>query len=152
MTSWGPLTNAGHIIGTEQLMLSIAMDPDEVKKLLKFVSEYDAEAYRAELAAGFIDDADLIMPGGPSASGDLISSEMFEEYSLPYLQTEIRAIHSANTNAALHVCGDTTDHLPLMARSGTKPLPSSRRSIPMWRWSRSRARSPSSETSGRSSR
>ena len=47
MTSWGPLTNAGHIIGTEQLMLSIAMDPDEVKKLLKFVSEYDAEAYKA---------------------------------------------------------------------------------------------------------
>ena len=122
VTSWGPLTNAGHIIGTEQLMLSIAMDPDEVKKLLKFVSEYDAEAYRAELAAGFIDDADLIMPGGPSASGDLISSEMFEEYSLPYLQTEIRAIHSANTNAALHVCGDTTDHLPLMARSGAKAL------------------------------
>ena len=87
VTSWGPLTNAGHIIGTEQLMLSIAMDPDEVK-FLKFVSEYDAEAYRAELAAGFIDDADLIMPGEPSASGDLISSEMFEEYSLPYLQTE----------------------------------------------------------------
>ncbi len=47
---------------------------------------------------------------------------MFEEYSLPYLQTEIRAIHSANTNAALHICGDTTDHLPLMARSGAKAL------------------------------
>jgi len=122
VTSWGPLTCAGHLIGTEQLMLSIAMEPEEVKRLLKFVSEYNAEAYRAELAAGFIDDADLLMPGEPSASGDLISPEMFEEYSLPYLQTEIRAINGSGTNSALHICGDTTDHLPLMVQSGAKAL------------------------------
>ena len=56
VTSWGPLTNAGHLIGTEELMMQIAMEPDEVKKLLRFCAEYSAEAYKAELAAGYIDD------------------------------------------------------------------------------------------------
>lgn len=122
VTSWGPLTNAGHLIGTEQLMMSIAMEPDEVKKLLRFCAEYSAEAYKAELAAGFIDDSDSIMPGEPTASGDLISPDMFEEYSLPYVQTEMRAIKATGANPCLHICGDTTDHLPLMARSGAMAL------------------------------
>lgn len=122
VTSWGPLTNAGHLIGTEELMMSIALDPDEVKRLLKFCAEYSAEAYKAELAAGFIDDCDCIMPGEPTASGDLISPEMFEEYSLPYVQTEMRAIRAAGANPSLHICGDTSGHLPLMAQSGALAL------------------------------
>ncbi|MBI0584632.1 MAG: hypothetical protein ISF22_10465 [Methanomassiliicoccus sp.] len=122
VTSWGPLTTAGHLVGTEALMLGIATDPDEVKKLLRFTSEYSAEAYKAELAAGFIDDADAVTPGEPSASGDLISAEMFEEYSLPYLKAEFKAMKSTGAPAVLHICGDTTDHLPLMAQSGAMAL------------------------------
>lgn len=122
VTSWGPLTNAGHLVGTEELVLGIAVDPDEVKRLIKFVSEFSAEAYKAELSAGFIDDADAIMPGEPTASGDLLSPEMFGEFSLPYLQTEIKAVKSMGTNVSLHICGDTTNHLPLMAQSGAKAL------------------------------
>lgn len=122
VTSWGPLTNAGHLIGTEELMMQIAMEPDEVKKLLRFCAEYSAEAYKAELAAGYIDDCDSVMPGEPTASGDLISPEMFEEYSLPYLKVEMRAIEEAGANACLHICGDTTEHLPLMAQTGAIAL------------------------------
>jgi [methyl-Co(III) methanol-specific corrinoid protein]:coenzyme M methyltransferase len=122
VTSWGPLTTAGHLVGTEALMLAIATDPDEVKRLLKFVCEFDAEAYKAELAAGFIDNADWIKIGEPSASGDLISPEMFEELSLPYLQKEINAIKSNGQTPVLHICGDTTNHIPYMVQSGAKAL------------------------------
>jgi MtaA/CmuA family methyltransferase len=122
VTSWGPLTTAGHLVGTEALMYGIATEPDEVRRLLKFVAEYNAEAYKAELAPGLIDDADAVTPGEPTASGDLISSEMFEEFSLPYLQTEFKAMKSTGAPAALHICGDTSDHLPLMALSGAKAL------------------------------
>jgi [methyl-Co(III) methanol-specific corrinoid protein]:coenzyme M methyltransferase len=122
MTSWGPLTTAGHLAGTEALMLGIATDPDEVKRLIKFVADYNCEAYKAELSAGYIDDLDYLTPGEPSASGDLLSPDMFAEYSLPYLQQEIKAIRSTNNRVQLHICGDTTNHLPLMAQSGAQAL------------------------------
>ena len=60
-----------------------------MQRLVKFVSEFSAEAYKAEPSAGYIDDTDAVMPGEPTASGGLLSSEMFAEFSLPYLQIEI---------------------------------------------------------------
>ena len=93
-----------------------------MQRLVKFVSEFSAEAYKAEPSAGYIDDTDAVMPGEPTASGGLLSSEMFAEFSLPYLQTEIKAIKSTGMSASLHICGDTTNHLPFMAQSGAKIL------------------------------
>jgi MtaA/CmuA family methyltransferase len=93
-----------------------------MQRLVKFVSEFSAEAYKAEPSAGYIDDTDAVMPGEPTASGGLLSSEMFAEFSLPYLQIEIKAIKSMGMSASLHICGDTTNHLPFMAQSGAKIL------------------------------
>ncbi|HUT26453.1 MAG TPA: uroporphyrinogen decarboxylase family protein [Methanomassiliicoccales archaeon] len=121
VTSWGPLTTAGHLVGTENLMLNIAIEPEEVHRLLKFVAEYDAQAYKLEMEAG-INDADVFGPGEPTASGDLVSPDMFAEFSLPYVQKEIKAIRSTGTRVQLHICGDTTEQLYLMAQSGANSL------------------------------
>jgi MtaA/CmuA family methyltransferase len=122
ITSWGPLTMAGHLVGTENLMLGIATDPDEVKKVIRFCAEFDAEAYKLELSPGNIDTLDFFAVADPTASGDMVSPEMFEEFDLPYNQIEQSAIRSMGMLSELHICGDTTANLPLMAKTGANAL------------------------------
>lgn len=122
ITSWGPMTMAGHLVGTENLMLGIAIEPENVKRALKFASEFDAEAYKLELLPGNIDMLDFLAVADPTASGDMVSPEMFEEYALSYNQIEQRAIRSMGMLSELHICGDTTANLPLMAQTGANGL------------------------------
>jgi [methyl-Co(III) methanol-specific corrinoid protein]:coenzyme M methyltransferase len=122
ITSWGPLTMAGHLVGTENLMLGIATDPEEVKKIIKFCAEFDAEAYKLELSPGNMDVLDFLAVAEPTASGDLVSPEMFEEFALPYNKIEQGAIHSSGMLSEIHICGDTTANLPIMAQTGANGL------------------------------
>lgn len=122
ISSWGPLTTAGHLIGTEQLMFSIATDPDDAKKLIKFVSDFNAEAYRTELEHGALEYVDFMCTAEPSASGDLISPGMFEEFALPYNMKEHKTMRSAGMRTMLHICGDTTANLPLMIQCGSNAV------------------------------
>jgi [methyl-Co(III) methanol-specific corrinoid protein]:coenzyme M methyltransferase len=122
ITSWGPLTMAGHLVGTENLMLGIAMDPEVVKKVIEFCSRFDAEAYMLELSPGNMDVLDFLAVAEPSASGDLVSPEMFEEYALDYNKREMDAIHSMGMLSELQICGDTTDNLPMMVKTGANGL------------------------------
>jgi len=122
ITSWGPMTMAGHLVGTENLMISIAIDPDLVKRVIKFCAEYDAEAYKLELSSGNIDMLDYFAVADPTASGDMVSPEMFEEFGLPFNQIEQRAIRSSGVLSELHICGDTTANLPLMAQTGANAI------------------------------
>lgn len=122
VTSWGPLTMAGHLVGTENLMLGIATDPDEVKRVIEFCAEFDAEAYKLLLSPGNVDMLDYLAVADPTSSGDMVSPEMFEEFALPYNQLEQRAIRSTGMLTELHICGDTTANLPLMAQTGASAL------------------------------
>jgi len=122
ITSWGPMTMAGHLVGTENLMMGIATDPEEVKRVIKFCAEFDAEAYKLELSPGYNDVLDFLAVADPTASGDMVSPEMFEEFGLPYNQIEQRAIKSSGMLSELHICGDTTANLPFMAQTGADGL------------------------------
>lgn len=121
-SSWGPLTMTGHLVGTESLMLGIAIEPEEVKRVIQFTSEFDAAAYSMLLTPGNVDMMDNWAVAEPSASGDLVSPEMFEEYALPYNKVEQKAIRDNGMLTELHICGDTTANLPLMAQTGANAL------------------------------
>ena len=60
--------------------------------------------------------ADFIGVGDAVAS--LISPAMYEEFVLPYEQELIRAIHGAGARVKLHICGNITAKLPLIAQTG----------------------------------
>ncbi|HOB39017.1 MAG TPA: uroporphyrinogen decarboxylase family protein [Methanomassiliicoccaceae archaeon] len=122
ITSWGPLTMAGHLVGTENLMFGIATDPDEVKRVIQFCAEFNAEAYKMLLSPGNVDMLDYLAVADPTASGDMLSTEMFVEYALPYNQIEQKAIRSTGMLTELHICGDTTDHLPFIAQTGANAI------------------------------
>lgn len=122
INSWGPLTSAGHLIGTEQVMISMAVEPEELKRLVKYVSDFNVEAYRIELENGQAECLDSISMAEPSATGDMISADMFEEFVMPYVAQEHKMMHQCGLKTMLHICGNTTANLPSMIKCGSDAI------------------------------
>jgi uroporphyrinogen decarboxylase len=113
-SAWGPFTYAGLLYGVERLMRNIYKDPGAVRAVLGFAAElsYRFLAPFVEAGAGLISVAD------PTASGDMISRKQFEGFVLPYQQQVIRRLKDKGAEALVHICGDTSDRLDLVADSG----------------------------------
>jgi [methyl-Co(III) methanol-specific corrinoid protein]:coenzyme M methyltransferase len=112
----GPLTIAGHLVGTENLLLWIVTDPDSVVKFIKAATAVEKQYIAALDAAG----ADVIVMSDPSASTDMLSGEMFDEFARPYIHESFSgAKHAKNV---LHICGDTTILLDHMIATGAHAL------------------------------
>jgi [methyl-Co(III) methanol-specific corrinoid protein]:coenzyme M methyltransferase len=74
----GPFTIAGHLVGTENLLLWIITNPEAVVKALKLATKLERSYIGALAKAG----ADVIVMSDPSASTDMLSGEMFDEYHM----------------------------------------------------------------------
>ncbi|MDD1770861.1 MAG: MtaA/CmuA family methyltransferase [Methanomassiliicoccales archaeon] len=112
----GPLTIAGHMVGTENLLLWIITNPEAVVKALKLATKLEKEYINALDAAG----ADVIVMSDPSAGTDMLSPEMFDEYAKPYIKECFSGVKHAKT--VLHICGDTTVLLDHMIATGVTGL------------------------------
>jgi [methyl-Co(III) methanol-specific corrinoid protein]:coenzyme M methyltransferase len=112
----GPLTIAGHLVGTENLLLMMITDPEAVHKFIKVAAEMEKKYLQALVAAG----ADVIAMSDPSASTDMLSGEMFDEFALPY--TKIAWEGAEGAVKILHICGDTTILLDHMIATGADAL------------------------------
>ncbi len=108
----GPFTLAGHLVSTENLVFGIMMDPDQVKKWVDAVNPIIKTYCQALADAG----ADIIQMSEPSSSTDLLSPDMFTEYSGNYVKSSLACVKGADT--VLHICGDTSEIIPLMADTG----------------------------------
>jgi len=104
----GPFTLAGHLVSTENLVFGIMMAPEEVTKWIKAVNPI-CKGYTQALAdAG----ADIIQMSEPSASTDLLSPDMFDEYAGVWLKESLASVK--NASSILHICGNTTQILDNM--------------------------------------
>ncbi len=104
----GPFTLAGHLVGTEMEVMYIMLDPEAVHKWVAAANEI-VKAYSQALSdAG----ADVIQLSEPSASTDLLSPDMFNEYAGAYLKDSLGGVKGAAS--VLHICGNTTDILENM--------------------------------------
>ncbi len=112
----GPFTLAGHLVGMEKLLLWIIQDPGEVHRVVDFAASFLLEYMGALDAAG----ADVILMSNPSASADMISPEMYREFSVPQTRRAISSVENAKT--VLHICGDSTSLLDGMVSVGTDGL------------------------------
>lgn len=98
--------------GVENLMYLLFDEPELVHEALEFASKLEVEFAKAQLAAG----AHLIGCGDAAAS--LISPAQFEEFALPYEQRVTAGIRAAGGLSKLHICGNTTQSLRLIAQNG----------------------------------
>jgi len=104
----GPFTLAGHLVSTENLVFGILMAPDEVHKWLDAVAPITKIYSQALADAG----ADFVQMSEPSSSTDLLSPDMFTEYSGKYIKDGLGKVKGAGT--VLHICGNTMpiiDHM-----------------------------------------
>ena len=112
----GPFTIAGHLVGTENLLLWIITQPDKVHEVLKKGAEV-AHQYQKELDSIGVD---AIQQSDPSASTDMLSGEMFDEFAAPYIKRSFEGVE--NAKSVLHICGNTTPLLENMIATGVDGL------------------------------
>ena len=65
---------------------------------------------------------DAIKISSPFAGMGFISSELYEEFVLPYESEIIKAIRKTGKQVYIHTCGSIGDRLELMCRSGASGL------------------------------
>lgn len=108
----GAFAEAADLRGVSNLLTDVYDRPEWVNELLERCTEVEIAFARAQIAAG----ADIIGLGDAIASQ--VSPRMYEKYALPYEQRIFAAVHEAGGLARLHICGNTTKLLGMMARSG----------------------------------
>ena len=123
---WGPLTMAGLLCGIEALSRFMYRN----KALAHSIIDFTADLYLYFMAGYRAAGVDLLWMAEPTASGDMISLRIFEEFALPALQKVYDAIardyRTAPTAAGtggrvltgLHICGNTQDRLHRIPTAG----------------------------------
>jgi MtaA/CmuA family methyltransferase len=109
----GPLAEYSDLRGVENAMLDLIDEPDVFIEAGETIIQNQIAFALAQVEAG----ADMMGIGDSAAS--LISPSMYAELVLPLEQKLIAAIHEAGAAAKLHVCGNISNIVQDMARSGT---------------------------------
>jgi len=112
----GPFTLAGHLVSTENLVFGIMMAPEEVTKWVDAVNPICKGYSQALIDAG----ADIVQMSEPSASTDLLSPDMFDDYAGKYVKTSLAAIKGGSS--VLHICGNTMPIIDQMIATGVTGL------------------------------
>ncbi|HKM13925.1 MAG TPA: uroporphyrinogen decarboxylase family protein [Candidatus Methanomethylophilaceae archaeon] len=114
--SWGPLTMAGYLMGAENMMFQMITEPDSVKNAIKKVTNLVTGMEQRMLEAG----ATVMWMADPTSSEDLISKEMFREYSYEAISSVIKDTKSyRDVPAFVHICGNTLNTMSLLKEMGT---------------------------------
>ncbi len=112
-----PFSLAAALMGINEIMVKLYDDPPFVQALMERCAEYTL-AYGTALAATGAD----LLSGGDSPAG-LVGPALYAETVLPAAQTLIEKLKpAAKIPVSLHICGNATPILPLMATSGADVL------------------------------
>lgn len=109
----GPFTIAGHLAGTENLILWTITEPDVAKMFAKHAADYERMWLEFVETIG----VDSIQMSEPTASWDMISPDMFDEFAAPNLRYVYEPLK--NTMSILHICGNMLPMLPNMLSAGS---------------------------------
>lgn len=112
----GPFTIAGHLAGAESLVLWTLTEPDVAKMFARHAAEYERMWLEYIEGLGF----DTIQMSEPTASYDMISPEMFDEFAAPNLRWVYEPLKS--TRKILHICGDMLPMIENMISSNADGL------------------------------
>ena len=108
----GPLALAQELRGLTAVMMDVYDEPAFLDELLDFTARVALRYWEPQVAAG----ADTI--GMSDAAASMMSAEHYERFVFP---AQLRVVEGIRARAPgviirLHMCGQTTDLLPVMAR------------------------------------
>jgi MtaA/CmuA family methyltransferase len=107
-----PFAEACSICGVSRFMLMLVDDPALAHEVLDRITEAVIDFALAQTHAG------AHMIGAGDAAASLVSPGFYSEFVLPYERRVCEAVQGAGGMVKLHICGDTTNLLELMADSG----------------------------------
>ena len=108
----GPLAEACDLRGINTIMMDLFDEPAFVEDLMRNCNEQALWFAKAQIEAG----ADFIGIGDAAVS--LIGPELYEAHVFERQRELIEGIHALGAKVKLHICGNVTDLLPLLARTG----------------------------------
>jgi len=111
----GPFSLAGHLIGIENLLKWVIMDPKKVHEVVDKASEVGSMFGRALYEVG----ADVVLIADPSASSNLISPKTFKEFVKPAIA---RIVEATGGITFLHICGNANPILGEMVDTGVNAI------------------------------
>lgn len=119
------------IIGTENVLLWLALYPDELGAFIRRIGEFLAVMTRAQIAAsGGLLDGMVLWGDVAYRNGMLFSPAMWREHFKPIVAEQIRICHEAKLPVIYHGCGNASEiyddfieigldsYNPLEAKSG----------------------------------
>jgi uroporphyrinogen decarboxylase len=112
----GPLAEACDLAGVNETLLALALDPAFVKLLMEKCLVTAKEFARAQILAG------CSVMGVGDAICSQISPAMYETLVLPLHRELFEFIHSLGAPVKLHICGNITHLLPMLATAGADIL------------------------------
>ncbi len=104
----GPCAEGADLRGLSRLMMDFYDDPEFVRDLLAFTTEQGVAFASAQIRAG----ADVIGVG--DAASSLMGPDIFSQFIHDFHRAYIDAIHAGGALARLHICGNTTELMPLL--------------------------------------
>jgi len=108
----GAWTQAYHYFGVENFLIGTLDDPDQTRRILDRLLPVTLAFARAQLDAG----ADCLLLAD-HATRDLCSPRAYGEFVFPLHQ---RVAAEIKAPVILHICGNTADRIPLIARTGLR--------------------------------
>lgn len=108
----GAFAEAADLRGLNSLMMDMFDAEEAVKGLLEVCTQQAIWFAEEQIKAG----ADFIGIGDAAAS--LIGPHGYAEFALPYEKRIIEAVHKFGAKAKLHICGNITSILDIIAQSG----------------------------------
>lgn len=112
----GPFTLASALRGIEQLMFDCMDDPQFVMDLLEICTD---AIIKFGVACGRAGCHSITF--GDSTAG-LMSRAMFEQFALPFEKKAMQGLKAAGVPVFLHICGNTSHIVDLMATTGADGL------------------------------
>lgn len=114
----GPITLAKGLIPIETLLKGTRKKPERVHQLLRFTTDV---LKNIVTACADLENLNYLIYD-PVASGSLISAKTYQEFCLPYTQELVAHMKKYTDSVTLHVCGDTSNSLTLLAETGVDAI------------------------------
>lgn len=108
----GPLALYADLRGVESMFMDLIDDPSMYLDGVDTLINNQIRFALAQIDAG----ADMVGMGDAVAS--LVSPSMYQTFVLPHERQLIDAIHAAGAAVKLHICGDISNNIALMAQTG----------------------------------
>ncbi len=108
-------TLASSIRGTNDFLTDLLMEEESlVEELLDYSTDVTCQFIRLMAQTG----AHMVSNGDSAAGPELISSEMYEKFALPYETRIVEEAHKAGVSYTLHICGNSDSILDKMTLTG----------------------------------